>query len=513
MAKRYALVIGIEKYTHLGDLPNARTDAEAIAKLFEQHGHFESVTRYPSQYIEAENKAENRYEMKPATVSAENLWNKIDEFLEISRGQDAVVFIAAHGLTIATRTGKQKGYIAASKNEGETHETISFEDLNEKFVDSETTHSSLTILLDCCHSGLALEQAISRENLRAGFSGKNFAMLAACRGDQEAYEQGEHSVFATALLDACKQKNANQNDQITFYRLADSVKIQLQGSGQEADDMALGGSDIWLLRYPKPLLVPTFTESPVIKLEGKLRKLNYRNQDSIFAQFLEHELAVGAFWVRHEENGGQRWLLNRLWREQIPDATSAVKFYLKISKRWQLETVWNRLGSHYGVAENPEAIAEHLCELWNCQQTIALVLYGVERLSNADCQALIDQLWQPITQKIAGKSSDYPLLLFLVDTGITDNSCCSVNHVCNYDPNKPESLVDLPLDSLGNKILKNWVNTHAKDLLPECTPVSTALEKILACNQQPEVCVKEVLDTICQLCGYHWQDIESQFVL
>ena len=402
--------------------------------------------------------------------------------------------------------------------------------------------SSVTVLLDCCHSGLAIAQTITRENIRVEFPlSPQYAMLAACRGDQEAYEQGKHSVFARAILDAFKVDNANKKNQITFNRLSDFVNTQLQGSGQSSEECAVNGSSICLIDYPqqqfKQAQQPNATQknlavagkiyninhienanfndlvkaSPAIELETKLRKLNYRKQDNLFEDFLEQESKVGAFWLRHDEDGGQRWLLNRLWRDKIPNTTDALKFHLKVAKRWQLETIWNRLGSHYGVADNPEAIAEYLYTQWTYRKTITLVLYGVERLSHENCQILLDRFWQPLVQKTAGQNSDYPLLLFLVDTGIKDSDCCPVQHCCEYDADQPEAIIDLPLENLKNITLKNWMNTHAKDLLPEDICPETAIKNILDCNQRPEACVEEVLMKICDLFGYQWQDIEAKF--
>lgn len=519
MAKRYALVIGISEYTYLNPLPNAIRDAEAIAQLFDQYGDFEDVKRYPTQWLDTD----RRYEMKSAAVSADNLWNQIDKFLEAAQGQDAFIFLAAHGLSIKDRNGRRKGYIAASRNTQTLEETVSFEELKIRFAKFQ--RGSLTIFLDCCHSGLALEQAIARGILQDEFQEKNFenfVMLAACRGHQKAYESGEHSVFANAILDALKPENADQaTGRITYLRLADTVTTKLQGSGQEADNL-VRGTGTWLLQYPPqqnaldttpPTDITHEPLAPATKLEDKLRKLNYRKQDNIFTDFLEQDSKVGAFWVRHHEGGGQRWLINRLWREKVPDATNADKFYLEIIRTWQLSTIWQRLARKYGAEADPAAIAEYLYQSWTNGQTVALILYGVERLSAENSQALINQLWQPLSQKARNQDSDYPLLLFLVDTGITDSQICYVEHVCEYDADRPEMVVDLPLDNFRENTLRNWVNTHVSDLLRDGTQ-EMALQKIIACNQQPQICVKEVLEEICRLCGYSWEEhIESKFAI
>ncbi len=532
MADRYALVIGISKYSSLRELPNAVNDAEAIAQLLEKHGKFKEVKRYPCDHVEDE----NRYVMKSVTVNAKNLWQRINAFVTLISNEkaDGFLFIGSHGLSLKSFAGDTEGYIASSGSNGDKQEAIPFRELNKIFMRS--NHSSLTVLLDCCHAGLAINQVITRECVRFDFGlSKQYAMLAACRGDQQAYERGEHSVFARAVLDALKAENANQRNQITFSRLSDFVNTRLIGSGQSSEACSVNGPNICLFEYPqKPALAQQKTlavagkiyniqniqnanfndlakVSPITKLETKLRRLNYRKQDNLFEDFLEQELKVGAFWLRHDEDGGQRWLLNRLWREKIPNTTDALKFHLKVSKRWQLETIWDRLGSHYGIEDNPEAIADHLYTQWSYDKTITLVLYGVERLSRENCQILLDQFWQPLVQKTEGQNSDYPLLLFLVDTGIKDSDCCPVQHCCEYDADQPEVIIDLPLENLKNITLKNWMNTHAKDLLPEGICPETAIKNILDCNQRPEACVEEVLMTICDLFGYQWQDIEAKF--
>jgi Caspase domain len=64
---RYALVISIAKYDHFRNLDKAATDAEAIAKLLEQHRY--TVTRLPSKVV-----AENLSEQACHPASRRNLF-------------------------------------------------------------------------------------------------------------------------------------------------------------------------------------------------------------------------------------------------------------------------------------------------------------------------------------------------------------------------------------------------------------------------------------------------------
>ena len=269
MAPRYALVIGISKFPHLGNLPNAVTDAEAIAQLLEQDSEYAEVQRYPCRHIEAE----KRYEVKSATVSAENLWKRISDFLALlsKKKADGLLFIASHGLSVKSFTGEAEGFIAASKNDGGSSEAIPFRALNQAF--SNSCQRSLTVLLDCCHSGLALEQIITGDNLKREFSSsERFAMLAACRSDQMAYEAGDHSEFTEAVLQACREENVNQSNKITFNRLSELVKehLKLKRCGQISEDLAISGSDIEILRYPQKLLATNILDSELLEGEQQI---------------------------------------------------------------------------------------------------------------------------------------------------------------------------------------------------------------------------------------------------
>ena len=82
----------------------------------------------------------------------------------------------------------------------------------------------------------------------------------------------------------------------------------------------------------------------------------------------------------------------------------------------------------------------------------------------------------------------------------------------NCDPNKPELIIDLPLENLKDGTLINWVsNANTSKLFPKEITKESAIAKLVSCNKSPDICVEEVFNIICNLFGYSWQDIEAKF--
>jgi hypothetical protein len=276
----------------------------------------------------------------------------------------------------------------------------------------------------------------------------------------------------------------------------------------------------WLIEKPQG------TEQKFIEA---LHEFNYRDEVGIFAKFLGADAPVGAFLICGEEQAGQSWLLNRLWRDEVRASTTGVKYKLKVNKKWTIETIWERVGGVLGVAADPDLIAQRMYEYWQKTEPVALILYCVEKLNESVLKQLIEQLWKPLANCAKESAAEVPLLLFLVDTGGSDNT--GIDYLCvgdNYDTNYPDIPIFLRLkEKFDNKDINSWANTHRCMITPlfskyclthnfPSTGNSIQIFKtqIRNYNSNEDTTPEDILQKICQLCNHDWQeDFESKFVI
>ncbi len=261
---RYALVIGISKYDKLPNLPKATTDAEAIAQILEQHGDFYKVDLLPKRWVAAQ----DRYEVAPdKRVTADELFTAIKNLLQEAEKQEVLIYFAGHGFRIASRAGKQRGFLATSDSAINGQNAIALDDDLNALLD-QSNLSSLVVLLDCCHAGALLEADLTRQVIEPSLSSFNaprdFYLITACRAAERSRESTEHGIFTAAVLAGLSSSNANpETGRVSVNRLFDSVYQNLQGSGQEPFQLG-GGRSLILVTYPpKGKAIPEIDENVV----------------------------------------------------------------------------------------------------------------------------------------------------------------------------------------------------------------------------------------------------------
>lgn len=253
---RYALVIGISEYLSPSLSPLSKTinDAEAVARLLEQYGDFQSVQRLPQRW----NKEKSGYEIGSAKVTGGQLGQELRQFLlEKAKQSEAFIYFSGHGFTISDNLGQQKGYLATSDCQIEAAGSqiveqkyaIPLDSLNELIRDSQL--SSLVMLLDCCHSGYFLERQLIERTLTSFTSPRDYYLIAACRGFERAgvIKSQEYSIFTGAVVKGLAPENAGSSRSISSDRLFDFISNELKGSVQEPIRMGWGRA-ISLVTYP-----------------------------------------------------------------------------------------------------------------------------------------------------------------------------------------------------------------------------------------------------------------------
>ncbi len=255
--KRYALVIGISVYEspNLPHLAKPALSAEALARVLEEHGNFQDVRRLPAYWLSSD-----RCEVATqAKLSATELSAALKQFLEeqLKDGGEALIYFSGHGFVMPDDLGGSEAFLAASDTElgvknGQVswyRNAISLRSLSQQFTKSNL--NSLVVLLDCCHSGMLIESnAVQQVLTTAG--DRTYALMAACRDFEKAYEGGEtspHSIFSTALLKGLARDQVGASGgSISSQDLGAVIDRELKGKGQEP---------VWLM-YKQPMAIVTY---------------------------------------------------------------------------------------------------------------------------------------------------------------------------------------------------------------------------------------------------------------
>ncbi|HEY9670451.1 MAG TPA: caspase family protein [Waterburya sp.] len=265
---RYALVIGIPEYQGLfAPLSKTTTDAESVAQLLEYYGNFQEVKRLPARW----NQEKKCYEVEARGVTGTELGQALRTLLlEQATHSEVLIYFTGHGFTISDYLGQSKGYLATSdcmiEVEGnqiiEQRRGIALDSLNHLIRSSDL--SSLVVVLDCCHGGYFLERNLVEQTLTAFSSKKDYYLITASRGFEQAYVGEQYSVFTEALLKGLSPENAGSDGQISGDRLFDFISSTLKGSGQEPIRMGWG-RPITLVTYPpgsQPIAFTSLSTQP-----------------------------------------------------------------------------------------------------------------------------------------------------------------------------------------------------------------------------------------------------------
>jgi C4-dicarboxylate-specific signal transduction histidine kinase len=239
MARRYALIIGIQDYKYISPLTKTRDDARSVADFLRATGDFQDVFVVRSD----------------ATRS--DLVAALKEFQDRARGNDALVYFTGHGFGLVDElTDGVTGYLAAADTRVETtgnrvtaqQDGIPLASLGALL--EQGNFSSLVMLLDACHSGLLLERGEIEQGLAVFSRKRDYFLITACRGFEQAAAIGDqpHSLFTGAVLGGLARENADDQGKVSADRLFDFVARSLRESGQEPLRLGMG-SGIGLVDY------------------------------------------------------------------------------------------------------------------------------------------------------------------------------------------------------------------------------------------------------------------------
>jgi inactive STAND len=247
------------------------------------------------------------------------------------------------------------------------------------------------------------------------------------------------------------------------------------------------------------------------RLYQALLRLGYRQQTREFRKFIE-VYSTAAFLIHGSPDYGQRWLLNRLVVQHVPNIITGkiVRIDLsRIARRSDINALWRELGGRVDLGRQstiPE-IADRVYQLWQTQNVL-LIFYNVNCLQEAFLNELIQGFWLPLATKAKEatlRASQFKLLMFLVDYDGCSGSW-NVPFAENQNSWKLTEITEFSEDELTN-----WLEYEA-DTLPTklIDQIDQTIQIILknSDNGIPE----PTLGEICRLSDCNWYEQEEKWL-
>jgi hypothetical protein len=192
-AKSRALVIGINKYQHVGPLIHACNDAQAIAAILVKRFSFPKV---------------NIDLLIDKNATRESILRTFLRYADVADNDRVLVFFAGHGHTVSGRY-REIGYLVPVDGKVDDLSTlIRWDDLTRNAIDLIPAKHML-FLMDACYGGLMLTRTTippgSMRFLKDMLQRYARQVLTAGKGDETVSDSGGtrhgHSIFTSHLLD------------------------------------------------------------------------------------------------------------------------------------------------------------------------------------------------------------------------------------------------------------------------------------------------------------------------
>ncbi|MGB5933474.1 MAG: caspase family protein [Anaerolineae bacterium] len=274
----WALIVGIDAYSHLSPLQGAVNDATAVAAVLKDKFEF------PEDHI---------FLLLNEDATQRTIVNHLEILAQRAQPDDrAIFFYAGHGATRKTALGGEVGYISSVESQdGKWNSFIRIDDV--------TRYSSLIAakhifyVFDACFSGLALMREVAIKVrvpdiprwIADCMTHRARQVLTAGLAEQPVGDLTEesHSIFASYLLRALAGEAMGSEEEITATRVMGFVADKVMKDPRSQQKPAYGdlpgsepGGD-FVFKYPglKPFRVPANREGGIntgilVKLGQKL---------------------------------------------------------------------------------------------------------------------------------------------------------------------------------------------------------------------------------------------------
>ena len=250
------------------------------------------------------------------------------------------------------------------------------------------------------------------------------------------------------------------------------------------------------------------------RLYHNLLKLGYRQQVRLFRKLIGKH-SVAGFLIHGLPSYGQRWLLNRLLVQYVPEWFMGKLVKIDLARKVRQNDVrafWRELGGRVGLRGKervPGAIAERVYQWWQ-SQNILLIFHDVDCLPPAGLEQLVQEFWLPLATKARDSEVEgipHKLLMFLVDyQGITASwDVLFTDKIDKTDASwQPYTPIKAPkLTEFSDNELTSWMEDEHDELPAELTQEMDRVVEDIIDNSEggiPELTLEE----ICHLCGIDW---------
>jgi hypothetical protein len=445
--KRWAFLVGINRYTDYGRLSYCVDDVLALEKLLTAvdytvvtlHDRLDRDSRrYPTE-------KNIRAELKRLCAAIKDGENQ---------GQDdlLMVYFACHG----TRTPDDQPCLVAwdTRKILIEEEAISIAKIEQEMNASGA--GCKILMLDACHIGLGKTGTRAPEDpelLRKIHDlAKGYALIAASTDQQDAHEWDgvNHGVFSFYVLSGLSGKaDLHGKSYVTVADLSGYILSKLQDwrVRQGVDQVPQGrvegnlGDFILVDQYHRlqQLTLQEVAPGELAQKSGQGMQSRGRSLNQIVEflwsldcapqcqQFTDNTIRTrrraAAFVVQAKDKRIQHWLVKRLVN-QIPNVANARVFPITVPahpmwKNRDIGELWTDLARKLHCSSEPVAVIEALVQVYRTQPII-IAMYGWSGVSRSQPlqNQVLDKLWQPLVKAI-GALKDQPLrsrvILFLAE--------------------------------------------------------------------------------------------------
>ncbi|MEP1075178.1 caspase family protein [Leptolyngbya sp. PL-A3] len=485
--KRWAFLVGINRYTAYSSLSYCVDDILALAKLLEAAGY---VTVCLHDRLDAENRrfptVDNiREEFKSLCKAIKDGENQ---------GQDdlLLVYFACHG----TRTSDGQPRLVSKDTRKNLLEDRAIS-ITEIEAGMEMSGAGCRILmLDACHIGLGKTNTRAPEDpelLRKIHDlAKGYALLAASTDQQDAHEWDgvKHGIFSFYVLSGLSgEADLHGKNYVTVNDLSGYILSNLQDwrVRQGVDQVPQGrvegnlGDFILVDGYQNnpslitPEIVPTDNSALAQGIQSRGRSpsqiveclwsLNCKSQCDEFGTGPVRPRRAAAFVVQAKDTRIQQWLVKRLVN-QIPNVANAKVFPIVVPshpmwKRRNFDELWLDLSRKLECPADPTSVIDALVQIYRTKPII-IAMYGWTEMARSQTlqQDVLTKLWQPLVKAI-GALEEQPVrsrAILLLAEG--HDSAASASQVGSPDDaDIPKRLA--PLTEITYEHLADWMESDA----------------------------------------------------
>ncbi|MFJ1551207.1 caspase domain-containing protein [Streptomyces sp. NPDC088246] len=215
-ARSRAVLIGVDRYQHLADLPGVHNNVRRLARLLRDP----KVWGLPAEHcVELHN-----------PEACEELLDKVHEAANAAE-EAFVVYFAGHGLL----SPNGDLHLALPKSDNERlYRAVPYDSLRHEMVDT-CTALSRVVILDCCYSGRALKGYMNPAAEVADLAGVEGTYLMTASSETKlawAPEGEEFTAFSGELVKALSEGIPGASDPLEMDSLFRHVSRELKAKGR-----------------------------------------------------------------------------------------------------------------------------------------------------------------------------------------------------------------------------------------------------------------------------------------